>query len=109
MGKWGYSLDRNVKVVDGFAIVDPLLARLPMMGDRIATMGMTTRAIPQGYMEAVATGSTAQMDPDLAAYYEKLRIVVSGDVWSAARLKEVLYFNLGVYDNLLEKYNSKAK
>lgn len=107
MGKWGYGLARGIKVVDGFALVDPLLARLPMNAKHIMTMGMTSRDVPAGYMEAVETGSTHGMDPDLAKYYKKLRIVIADDLWSRERLKEVFKFNLGAYDYLVAQYNQR--
>ena len=107
MGKWGWSLDRNVKVVDGFAIVDGLLARLPMDQPQIVTMGMTTRNPPRGYLQAVASGNLQGMDPDLAQYYDKLRILTQGDLWDAQRLVEIARFNMGAYDQSLKRYVAK--
>lgn len=109
MGKWGFEMDRRVHVIDGFAIVDPLLARLPVSVAHIQTMGMTPRALPAGYWEAVRTGDTHGMDPDLAAYYEKLRFIISGDLWSMTRLMEIFRFNRGDYDDLLERYVARVK
>ena len=107
MGRWGYRLDRNVKVVDGFAIVDPLMARLPMNVAHISTLGITGRNVPKGYMHAVATGDTGEMDPDLASYYQKLSLITSGDLFSFERLTEIVKFNLGAYDYLRDQYVQK--
>lgn len=109
MGKWGWSVDRKVKVVDGFAIVDPLLARLPMRAGHIITMGITTRTIPQGYVEFLRTGDLSKMDPELAQYYEKLHLIIAGDLWSLERIGEIIKFNLGAYDYLRDQYVQKMR
>ncbi len=44
------------------------------------------------------------MDPALAQYYDKLRLIISGDLWSWERLEEIVRFNLGEYDYLRDEY-----
>jgi len=109
MGKWGWSVDRKVKVVDGFAIVDPLLARLPMATSNITTMGITTREIPMGYIHFLKTGDFSQMDPLLAQYYKKLHLIIAGDLLSFERIVEIIKFNLGAYDYLRDQYVQKMR
>lgn len=109
MGRWGFAVDRQVKIVDGFALVDPLLARLPIAAPHIVTMGMTPRAVPAGYMDALATGRTDGMDPDLARYYDRLRLIISGELWSLERLAEIVTFNAGAHDALRDAYVQRQK
>jgi arabinofuranosyltransferase len=62
--------------VDIFALSDPLLARLPANPD--SRTGHFLRDIPAGYIETLETGQNRLTDPDLAAYYDQLRRVISG-------------------------------
>ena len=50
--------------------------------------------MPAGYLYARETGSLEHMDPDLAAYYARLRRIISGPVFDWERLRTVISFNL---------------
>ncbi|MDE3061030.1 MAG: hypothetical protein KGJ06_08460 [Pseudomonadota bacterium] len=106
IGIFGYSGGPNVHMVNAYAFTDPLLARLPDKGVRMtdSVIEHWTRDIPSGYVEALKTGSTAQMNPALAKYYRKLRLIISGNLWDSERLREILLFNLGDYDYLIDEY-----
>ena len=80
----------DIVIVDPYALADPLLARLPPADPKRFVAGHLEREIPPGYLEARDTGDTSGMDPALAAYYEKLRLVVAGPLFSVARLKAIL-------------------
>lgn len=107
IGRWGYSMSRQVKIIDNIAISDALLSRLPVKNRNIPTMGILPRAIPDGYLQAALTGDVSGMDPDLGLYYSKLRLIISGDLWSRERLAEIVKFNLGEYDHLRDAYVQK--
>jgi len=49
------------------------------------------------------------MDSALAEYYEKLRLITSGPVWSGDRLAMIVRFNLGQEDHLLEEYEAHGR
>lgn len=99
----------DLVIVDPYALADPLLARLPPADTERFVAGHLEREIPPGYLEARDTGDTSGMDPALAAYYEKLRLVVAGPLFSAARLQAILGLQAGVYDDLLLKYQRRDR
>ena len=43
-------------------------------------------------------------DPDLHLSYDKLSILIHGDVFAPGRLQEIVNFNLGKYDDLLHRF-----
>ena len=96
----------DLVLVDPYALSDPLLARLtPAQPGRFAP-GHLAREIPAGYLKARDTGDTSDMDPALARYYEKLRLVVAGPLLSPARLRALIELQLGVYDEQLAAYET---
>jgi hypothetical protein len=48
-------------------------------------IGHFQRDVPEGYVETVETGTNLLADPDLAAYYEHLRVIVADPLWSRHR------------------------
>ena len=56
--------------------------------------GHLYRAVPEGYLYARETGSLDQMDPELAAYYAKLRRITSDPVFEPERLRTLISFHL---------------
>ena len=103
VGFFGYYAGPEVHVVDLLALNDPLLARLPP-SDQRSGLGHLGRIPPDGYVETLETGENRITNPDLAAYYDKLSIIVRGDLLANQRLVEIWRFNLGVYDHLRDAY-----
>lgn len=99
LGLQGWAAGPSVHLVDTFGLADPLLARLPAA--RFWRVGHVERVVPEGYIETLRTGKNRLTDKDLAEYYERLSLVVSGPLWSGARLKEILRFNVGGNDALI--------
>lgn len=104
IGRYGFLAGSTLTIIDYFGLADPLLARLPGASGRLERVGHIAREIPKGYAHALETGSLAKMDPFLAAYYEKLRLIVSGALWDSERLETVFRFNLGEYEPLRRRY-----
>ncbi len=104
IGMLGYYSGPGNVLIDELALADPLLARLPVTREDGFFTGHFKRAIPDGYIYAVKTGSTEKMDPSLALYYEKLRLITSGDLLDPARLKTIIAFNLGTYEHWKRDY-----
>jgi len=100
IGMMGYYGGPGVTIIDDNALTDPLLARLPVRSLEPWRIGHLKRAAPPGYLHARRTGSLDQMDPELAAYYRKLRLVTSGPLLDPERLSTIVGFNLGHYDHL---------
>ena len=98
----GYYAGPEVHIIDPLGLTDPLLARIPMLPIewRIAHF---VRPIPDGYREAIVDEGKIK-DPSLSKYYEKLKIITRGDIWSARRFEEIWKFNTGAYNYLIEEY-----
>jgi arabinofuranosyltransferase len=113
IGMFGYYAGPEYTIIDILGLSDPLIARLPLIMPGRWRAGHYNRPVPKGYLEARKTGDTSLMDPDLAFYYEKLRLVTSGDMWDTERLATVIGFQLGLYDDhlnaFLEQRNSRAE
>jgi len=104
IGMLGYYAGPGNILIDELALADPLLARLPVTPKDGFFVGHFKRIIPRGYLYAVKTGSTEKMDPDLAKYYEKLRLITSGELTDPERLKTIVEFNMGKYDHWKRDY-----
>jgi arabinofuranosyltransferase len=107
LGIKGYGAGPSVHVLDAYALSDPLLARLPAV-PQWSTIGHAPRLIPAGYIETLASGENMIVDPSLALYYDRLHLVVSGELFDAQRLMEIVKLNLGAFDYLLEEYAARG-
>ncbi len=104
IGMYGYYAGPRVYILDSYALSDPLRAHLPVIGP--SRVGHYEREMPDGYWETVQSGFTKNLieNPDLHLYYEKMSILTRGELVSLGRLREIIRFNLGYYDPLVEKY-----
>lgn len=114
-GMFGYFAGNSTHIIDQYALSDPLLSRLPATeywligkekpaGEKFWRIGHFARKIPEGYLETLKSGENKIVNPSLAKYYEKLSIIVQGDLWNWNRLKEIWNFNTGKYDYLIKEY-----
>lgn len=92
VGMLGFTAGPRARIVDPTGLTDPLLARLPVERRRRWRIGHLDRAVPTGYLYARETGSLEQMDPELAAYYARLRRITAAPVFDPERLETVLRF-----------------
>lgn len=77
------------------------------VGQRV---GHYIRPIPEGYKETMADHFENHLqDPNLNAYYDKLSLLIHGDLNSPQRLSEIIAFNLGRYDSYLRNYALSQK
>jgi len=104
VGMLGYFAGPTVHIIDHFALGDPLLSRLPSA--RPWRPGHYRRAVPPGYRETLDTGTNQLVDTSIAAYYERLSLVVRGPIWDRRRLMTILRINLGAYDHWLPKVSA---
>ncbi len=105
IGMFGYYAGPRIYILDSYALADPLRAHLPVDGPSRA--GHYERAIPLGYWETIQSGFSENLieDPNLNLYYEKLSILTRGDLFATGRIQEIIRFNTGYYDPLIEKYS----
>jgi arabinofuranosyltransferase len=92
IGFAGYFAGPNVHLVDEFGLADPLLARLP--ADPAWSAGHFSRRLPDGYLATLETGENQLTEPTLALRYSELARIVHGEIFSAARLRTIVRWNL---------------
>ena len=106
-GFFGYYAGDEIHIVDYYALCDPLLSKLPaelIVDQEEWRIGHYYRNIPDGYLETLETGENLIVDKNLAKYYEKLSIVIKGNIFEPGRLTEIWRLNTGYYDNLIDGY-----
>jgi arabinofuranosyltransferase len=104
IGFAGYFAGPGVHIIDPYALFDPLLARLPCY--RKFRVGHYERHMPAGYPETVARQVNQISDPDLAGYYDHLRLIVSGPIWTRARWRAIADEMMGTYQDRLRRYSA---
>jgi arabinofuranosyltransferase len=87
IGFVGFYAGPDVRIVDCFALTDPLLARLP--AQPLWRIGHFMRRLPEGYLATLSDGGNRLVHPEIAALYEDVRQVVAGPIWSVARFKSI--------------------
>ncbi len=103
VGFYGYHAGPEVFIMDYLALCDPLLARLPVVDPLRWRIGHFDRRVPNGYLESLETGENRIDDPDIAAYYDKLRLITRGPLFSAERFLAIIKMNLGMYSSLINE------
>ncbi|HCY74481.1 MAG TPA: hypothetical protein DHV28_01040 [Ignavibacteriales bacterium] len=116
IGMFGYYCGPKIHIIDTLALSDPLLSKLPCdrralpfddfhpFDSRRWRIGHFKRSVPVGYIQTIQTGANQIADPDLRKYYDKLHVLIKGDVGDINRLKEIWNFNIGRYNYLLKNY-----
>jgi arabinofuranosyltransferase len=99
IGYYGFFAGPGVHVIDPYGIGDPLMARMPFPPEKQSWQaGHFMREVPDGYADA-AIDRGEITDPELAAYWAKLKLVTRGPLFDLDRLVEVARFNLGLNPN----------
>lgn len=103
-GFYGFYAGPHIHIVDPWALSDPLLARLPCQNKQGRwSIGHFEREIPAGYLEST-TGENIIQDKSLATFWDKIRLVTRGKIFSGQRLIEIVRFQLGKNDILVHNY-----
>jgi arabinofuranosyltransferase len=93
-GLEGFAAGPKVHLVDLFALTEPLLARIPFEPDGSNwRIGHFSRALPDGYVDTVRTGKNRIKDKCIARFYERLRRVTEGPIFSWTRTKDIFWLN----------------
>jgi arabinofuranosyltransferase len=103
VGFYGLYAGPEVHVIDLHGLGDAFLARIPPVRRPEWRVGHFPRAIPEGYVETIATGGNQLADPELAAYYDHLAVIIRGPIFSRDRFAAIIKMNLGFYDALIEE------
>ena len=105
IGYAGYFAGPQIFIIDRLALADPLLSHLPPIPNENWRIGHFERAIPDGYFESIKHADNRISNPNLAIYYDKLRLATRGSLWSPKRLIAIWDLNTGRMDNFLKNYN----
>ncbi len=91
IGFAGYVAPLNLPIIDVLALSDPLLARRP--AGRPSRVGHNWRLPPEGYVESVRTATNRLTDARLRPYYDDLRLVTDGPLFTRARWRAIVRLN----------------
>lgn len=104
MGYYGFFADLELHVVDGFALGDPLLARLPALRRLSWRPGHLSRPVPAGYVDALRHDDSSYIDdPAVRELFEALELVHRGPLWSGARWAAIWGLHTGVYTDAIDR------
>lgn len=95
VGFRGFYSGPDVFIVDRYALTDPLLARLPALYSTNWRIGHFTRKIPPGYVASVTNDDNRIRDPELAKFYDDLRLVTRGPLFTRQRWNAIWAINSG--------------
>ncbi|HUR35510.1 MAG TPA: hypothetical protein VM032_17025 [Vicinamibacterales bacterium] len=105
IGFYGVYAGPEKFLVDRNALSDPLLARMPVSPRLYFEFfaGHYFRDIPEGYLESVARDTNLLTDPLLHEYYQHLRNVTRGPLFSWSRGRDIVALNVGRFSRLHEQ------
>lgn len=95
LGTKGVEGGPSLHLIDECGLADPLLARLPATPNPNWRVGHFTRALPEGYHRSIDFRENAIRDPELARFYEAIRMVTRDPVFSHERFRAIVALNLG--------------
>lgn len=104
IGMVGYYAGPDVHIIDELGLGDPLLSRLPPSDLTEWRLAHFARAIPDGYGESIENDENRIADPALAEYYDQIRLITRGEIWSLERWSAIWKLNTGQYDHLIKAY-----
>jgi arabinofuranosyltransferase len=80
--------------IDPLSITDPLIARLPApVQTEPFIPGHIAKPVPRGYVKSLRSGRNEITDPNLHRFYEDLRAIISGPLFSSERWKAIVRLN----------------
>ncbi len=95
LGAAGLQAGPNTHFIDPCGLTDPLLARLPMRFDPGWITGHFYRQVPSGYTASIVKDQNLLIDPVARGYWEVIRKVTRGPLFTIDRLKSIARLNLG--------------
>ncbi len=108
VGYIGYFAGPEIHIVDELGLADAFLSRLPTSDLYEWRIGHFRRDIPDGYMDSIRTGENHIVDPDLAPFYEKIRLITTGELFDPERLRAIWELNTGQYSHWLDGYLART-
>lgn len=108
-GFTGYYAGPDVYIIHGLAITDGFLARVPPIYNPNWRSGHFMRTIPNGYLEVEAGIQQHLEDLVLDAYFQKIRLITEGPIFSAERWQAIWELNTRKFADLLPGYSVKFR
>jgi arabinofuranosyltransferase len=102
IGFYGFGAGNCGVIVDRLALSDPLIARLPALRDPTWRVGHYLRAVPDGYLESVRTGTCAMRDEDLCTLFDHLQRVTRAPLFSEGRFESIAFLTFGEWRALVD-------
>lgn len=96
IGVAGFFAPRTAIIIDSYGLADPFVARMPATKKVDWRPGHYAREMPPGFVESLREGRNLIIKRHDARLYERVRLVVSGPIWSWERWKEIARLNLGM-------------
>ncbi len=103
VGILGYYSGPTAHILDGYALADPLLARLPERGIKWR-VGHFAREVPVGYMQSLMYSKNMIEDPRIAEFYDAVWMITREPIGRRGRAAVIWKMNTGAYDSLLEPF-----
>ncbi len=106
VGYRGFFAGPIAHIIDYNALTDPLLARMPAVYRPDWRIGHFWRYTPEGYLDSAGGDGNKPnkiKDKGVAEFYEHLKSVTRGPIWSFDRWKNIIAMNLGMYNHLIDK------
>lgn len=107
IGYSGFASGPEKHFIDILGLSDPLIAHLPLPRRGVFRPGHFFHEIPAGYLASIERDENLIEDPDLHRYYDAIRLITRGDLFSGERLSTLLKFAVGNYDPFLDAYASR--
>jgi arabinofuranosyltransferase len=109
IGFFGYRAGPHKFLIDPNALADPLLARLPVSDQLYFEfyVGHYRRDLPEGYLESCLQGRNRLADPALREFYDHLRNVTRGPLFSLSRVRDIWHFNVGRYRTFAREFDRR--
>ena len=103
VGFLGYYSGPESHILDGFALSDPLLARLPERGLKWR-VGHFTREVPEGYLNTLLHKKNMLEDKRLAELYDAISLITREPLFATGRMSAIWKINTGGYGHLVEPF-----
>lgn len=109
IGMYGYYSGPNVHIIDKFTLAEPLLSKLSVFNTTEWRIGHICRKIPKGYIKTIESGTNYLENTRLKEYYDKISLIIKGNLFSKERLFEIIKMNLGFYNHDIKQYSLSIK
>ncbi len=108
-GLTGFYAGPDVHFIQGLALTDPFLARLPPLYYPNWRSGHFIRLIPRDYVEIEEGTRVSLNDPVLDSYFQKIRLVTRGPLFAVERWQAIWELNTHSFDDFLPGYDDRFR